>query len=336
VTRRFRLWEWHISHFQKYVARRVRELRPSVVVCYDGSARTIFKAARSVGATCVLDQTIGHVKSCIQELATAGVPLHLPVAFLRDAEEEVKAADVIVAGSTYVRDTLLKLGTPSERVVVIPYGVDVLRFQATTRPIAERVQALYVGQIAARKGVQYLVSAFDRVDDPRLELRLVGTLLGDPAWIEGHGPRLNYRASVPHQEIASVYQDADFFVQLSVHEGSSLTIYEALAAGLPVITTPNSGSVVRDGVEGFIVPAHDIDSVVDRMTRLTTDATLRREMSQSARRRAESFTWASYRQRFASLLNVLEASSGKADVIATVLDNERMSMMTEIAGGTHH
>ena len=324
LTRRFGVWAWHVARFQEYVARRVRALRPSVVVCYDGSARTIFEAARSVGAVCVLDQTIGHVTSCIEELGAIGMDLQLPKTFLRDANEEVKEADVIVAGSTYVRDTLVKIGIPAERIVVIPYGVDLSRFHPNPRSGDNgRVQALYVGQIAARKGVQYLVRAFDRIDDPRLALRLVGTLIGDPKWVEGHGPRFDYQPSLPQHEVARVYREADFFVQLSLHEGSSLTIYEALAAGLPVITTPNSGSVVRDGIEGFIVPPRDVDGVVDRMMRLTTDASLRQEMSQRARHRAESFSWSNYRQRFAGLLSALASSSDDCGSVAAFFESQR-------------
>ena len=309
VSRRFRLWDWHLARFQQHVARRVRELRPRAVVCYDGSARVIFEAARSVGAVCILDQTIGHVTSCIEELGAIGIDLQLPRSFVSEAQEEVKEADLIVAGSDYVRDTLLKVGVPRDRVAVIPYGVDLSRFMPHERGIDnQHIQALYVGQIAARKGVQFLVEAFDRIADPRLHLRLVGTLLGDPAWVQGHGTRFEYQRSVPQHEVARVYNEADFFVQLSLHEGSSLTTYEALAAGLPVITTPNSGSVVRDGVEGFIVPPRDVDAVVERMTRLTTDASLRREMAVRARRRAESFSWSKYRERFADLLKSPGAS----------------------------
>ena len=63
--------------------------------------------------------------------------------------------------------------------------------------------------------------------------------------------------------------------------------YEALAAGLPVVTTPNAGSVVRDGVEGFIVPAGDVEAFTERIHQLVRDRDLRRWMADNARRRAD-------------------------------------------------
>jgi len=89
----------------------------------------------------------------------------------------------------------------------------------------------------------------------------------------------------------ATYQQADLFVFPTVEEGSALVTYEALACGLPVVTTPNAGSVVRDGVEGLIVPIRDVDALAAAMERLRADEQLRREMGKAARARAEMFTW---------------------------------------------
>ena len=64
---------------------------------------------------------------------------------------------------------------------------------------------------------------------------------------------------------ATAYQQADIFVLPSIEEGSALVTYEAMACGLPVVTTPNAGSVVRDGVEGFIVSIRDPDALAERI-----------------------------------------------------------------------
>ena len=82
-----------------------------------------------------------------------------------------------------------------------------------------------------------------------------------------------------------------------MHEGSAFATYEALASGLPIVTTKNAGSVARDGEEGFIVPIRDVDALVDRIERLYRDKALRMTMAQAARRRATEFTWAHYRER---------------------------------------
>jgi glycosyltransferase involved in cell wall biosynthesis len=94
---------------------------------------------------------------------------------------------------------------------------------------------------------------------------------------------------------------ADVFLLPSICEGSALAIHEALAAGLPVVTTPNSGSVVRDGVDGYVVPVRDVDAIVDRLTRLI-DPVLRAEMGRNARARAAEFNKAIYTDRLAKIL----------------------------------
>jgi glycosyltransferase involved in cell wall biosynthesis len=107
----------------------------------------------------------------------------------------------------------------------------------------------------------------------------------------------------------SLYQQADVFAFPTIEEGSALVIYEALACGLPVITTPNAGSVVRDEIEGFLLPMRDVDGMAGRLERLRADAQLRHDMGNAARRRAEGFTWRAYGDNLAQLYQQLVLDS---------------------------
>ncbi|MDQ7028789.1 MAG: glycosyltransferase family 4 protein, partial [Ardenticatenia bacterium] len=98
---------------------------------------------------------------------------------------------------------------------------------------------------------------------------------------------------------------ADVFVFPSLQEGSALVTYEALACGLPVVTTPNAGSVVRDGIEGFLVPIRDVEALAARLEHLRADEGLHLEMGQAARRRAKAFTWEHYGDRLADTVRSL-------------------------------
>ena len=108
--------------------------------------------------------------------------------------------------------------------------------------------------------------------------------------------------AVPRSQIGEHYSWADVFVLPSICEGSATVCYEALAHGLPVITTPNSGSVVRDGLEGFIVPIRDADAIADRLVRLTRSDGLLDAMSRNARARAMEFTVEKYGERLVKAL----------------------------------
>lgn len=101
------------------------------------------------------------------------------------------------------------------------------------------------------------------------------------------------------------FQRADIFVYPSLYEGSAIAIYEALASGLPVITTPNNGSRITDGVEGFIVPIRDVEALKEKILVLYEDRELRETMGTNARKRAEEFTWATYRRKVGYLLHGL-------------------------------
>ena len=80
--------------------------------------------------------------------------------------------------------------------------------------------------------------------------------------------------------------------------------YEALAYGLPVVCTPNTGSVIRDGMEGFIFPIRDAAAIVERLQRFRDDPELLEQMSKSASARAREFTVAKYGHRLTSALPV--------------------------------
>jgi glycosyltransferase involved in cell wall biosynthesis len=114
------------------------------------------------------------------------------------------------------------------------------------------------------------------------------------------GPLVNYLGEVEHlgrvahAEMPSRMATADVFVFPSLFEGSAVVTYEALACGLPSIVTPAAGSVVNDGIEGFVVPAGDVDRLAEVMSRLGEDPGLRGRMAVAARARAEAFDWPRY------------------------------------------
>jgi glycosyltransferase involved in cell wall biosynthesis len=118
---------------------------------------------------------------------------------------------------------------------------------------------------------------------------------------------LNFLGRVPRERIAEEYRQADVFVLPSLAEGSAEVTYEALAAGVPVITTRAAGSVVRDGIEGRIVPERDADALADAIEELVENRALRDRMAVSARERARNYTWERYGERLVTALNELEA-----------------------------
>ena len=312
-----RIVGWRNEVFDRAVAGVVRRERPRAVIGHDGSALFAGRAAREAGALAALNQVTGHVEAALAIFAEearrhpqfAERDAGLPEAIVARHRAELAEADAILAPSDYVRDTLTARGVPDSRIAVIPYGVDVARFAPRERPRDDgRFRLLFVGHLGARKGIQYALEAVKRLGRADVELVAVGRMIAPQAAFAPYASFFRHVPAVPFHEVATLFRDADAFVFPSLHEGSAFVTYEALASGLPVIATPNAGSVVRDGVEGHVVPIRDVDALAERIEALRADPTLRARMAEAARARALEFTWDAYRARVGAWLDSRLAS----------------------------
>jgi len=126
--------------------------------------------------------------------------------------------------------------------------------------------------------------------------------------------------NVPRSEMQREYQQAHVLVLPSISEGSANVCYEALAAGLPVITTPNAGSVVRDGLDGYIVPIRCDQSLAARIASLVEDRDRLAAMSANALARAAQFTWADYARRLAAAVCPAATNASLSDHLLASTD----------------
>ena len=77
-------------------------------------------------------------------------------------------------------------------------------------------------------------------------------------------------------------------------EGSSKSVFEAMASGLPVITTNYSGSIIRNGIDGFVVPAGNSTLIKEKMVELKSNYSLRKQMGEAAKKHVSAYTWEKY------------------------------------------
>jgi glycosyltransferase involved in cell wall biosynthesis len=242
-----------------------------------------------------------------KEYARFGLPLLLDqrenvdnIAFFK---EEALLADVILAASPYVREGLIKLGLDSKRVVVVPYGLDAGFFNGRPAPRPGRV--LYVGNIGYLKGVPYLSEATRRLKSGGFkgEVRAVGSHDGKLIYRpEFAGPK--YLGPIARSDVKHEFLSADIFVFPTLSDGFGLVLLEAMAAGLPVICTPNCGDIVRHGENGFVVPIRDAPALAEAVSLLVNDRRLRDAMGARARETAARYSLRHYGAR---LLAAFEA-----------------------------
>ncbi len=208
---------------------------------------------------------------------------------------DIALADRILVPSEHIAGELRRHGTPRERVTVIPYAADTRRFVPDpARRHGPSCTFLFAGGITQRKGIKYVLEAWRRVRRPGWRLQLLGALPAEPGPLVPYLGEVEWLGRVAHAEVPARMAAADVFVFPSLFEGSAVVTYEALACGLPCIVTAEAGSVVRDGREGRIVRARDVEALAAAIEELGGDAGLREHFATAARARAESFDWPRY------------------------------------------
>lgn len=217
-------------------------------------------------------------------------------------------SDLILVPSRFVYESVTRLGAEPERIKIVPYGIDSDWLEEI--PCPKRGRVLFVGSVGLRKGNHYLAQATRLLHKRGVdcEVRVVGPCeQGNPKIIESpefYGPK--YIGQIPRSEVRKEFLEADIFVLPTLSDSFALVHLEAMACGVPVITTTNCGSVVRDGIEGFIIPIRDPVILADRMEQLLSNESLRRQMSIKAKERAKQFTWDKYEERLITTLNSLK------------------------------
>lgn len=217
------------------------------------------------------------------------------------AINELEESDYIFVPSEFVYNSFLENGFNEEKIILIPFGVNVDVFHPPedySRSDGEFL-ALFVGQISLRKGIQYLLPAWSEADIEG-KLILAGKVTDTAADVVNQyrtDPTIEFRGWVNDME--KLYREASVFVFPSIEEGSALVSYEAMASGLPSIVTPNVGSLVEDGKHGIVVSPYDVAGIARAIERFAASPKDRARMGYNARKKIQRYTWKRYSDKVA-------------------------------------
>lgn len=227
---------------------------------------------------------------------------HVVEAGIERDRQKWALSDQVLVPSAYCRESSIALGCDPVKISLVPYGIPEHWFDLKPEPQPGRL--LFVGQVGLRKGNHVLAEACRLLKGRGVpfECRVVGPPQVDTTLPLFEGP--TYLGQVPRVQVQEEFRRADLFVLPTLADSFGLVHLEAMACGVPVITTPNCGSVVRDGIDGFIVPIRDAELLADRMQQLLEDRPLRAQMGASAREQARDFTWQRYGERLLAALQV--------------------------------
>ena len=245
-------------------------------------------------------------------LAGAGVLCHVHSGRLNSGQEEAfqptRAYRVLLRLLRSATHRVLTVAAPGERalralvpelsVATVHNAVDASAYAAADPSVHPPV-AVYVGTLSRRKGMHDLVAALELLRERGVTLPLdvvgggheVGEAQADELRqrIAASGLPIRLLGSQPPDEVARLLQRAQLFVLPSHWEGQPIAILEAMASGLPVVVTDvgANSDVVRDGVDGRVVPSHDPVALAGALEELVGDADGRVRMGASARARAQ-------------------------------------------------
>jgi glycosyltransferase involved in cell wall biosynthesis len=253
---------------------------------------------RKRGTPHVLDNPNGHIRDfreAVQSEADRWLPTPYPGhptdGMVQRVEEEYARADRIRVGSSWAAAGMVARGVERSRISVIPHSVDLVRFSPATPSarVENTLRVVFVGSLSLGKGFPYLLNAVRMVGPHRVSVHVVGAT-GDP-WCRRlfESLRKGLNVTVAPGDPLNAYRDADLLVLPTLHDGFGYVVAEAMACGLPVITTYRCGAAewVRHRESGWVVPAGSADSLAAALDQALDPATDLRAMGREARRTIE-------------------------------------------------
>ena len=231
----------------------------------------------------------------------------LPLDAHAEAEQAAPAqAQGILCASQFSRRTLLEAGATAP-IHVVPYGVNATTYRCRDAAPTGKFTVAFIGAFTARKGVLYLLRAL-RPLAAHVRLVIYTRAKIDPAFAaEFAGIEVEVRAGLSDQALAADLARCHLMALPSIAEGFGLTIMEAMACGVPVICTHNTGGAdfITHDRDGFVIPIRDVTALTDLLVAGLADRDRLFEIGQEARKIAEGLTWAKYRAGFAAAYKAL-------------------------------
>ncbi len=277
------------------------------VYAYEDAAKRTFTVARKQGARAIYELPLGYYKAVAEEINRSraersphSLKYEEPQWKQSRKDAELELADLVVVPCAWAREGLRYSKLCDKKpCVIIPYGTPADQTQARSERPAGPFTVLFAGQIGLRKGVPHLVEAWERLKLKDARLRLAGALNLDRDYLNTHSKSFEHLGALPRAELLDVMRQTDLFVFPSLAEGFGLVIGEAMACGVPVLTTTNTGGpeLITDGREGWCVAAHSIDALAERLEWAYQHRDRLFEMGKRARLKAEQWTWKDYRQK---------------------------------------
>jgi glycosyltransferase involved in cell wall biosynthesis len=321
----YRKWNKFISdRFSIKVAKLAIHLNADMVIMYDTSAGKGFRYLMKKAPNIIRVMDVSHANRLYEKLLFEQDMKIMPEFAnslrkekdflwndnLNWVNEEIKSSQYFLAPSKYVERSLIFSNVSSDQVRINPYGVDPIKFHT---PIDndnndDSIYFIYIGNVTEAKGIGHLLKAFKIVNEKYsgTYIHIVGGKLSEELKKE-YGYCTISHGYVSHDEVSKLLRKADVMVFPSLSEGMTLSGLEALASGVPLICTKNSGvnDLITDGYNGFVVPICDSNAIAARIIWFIENKSKIDDMKSNARSTGVNYSWDDYYKRTGEIINDL-------------------------------
>ncbi len=222
--------------------------------------------------------------------------------------QEYEESDFILVPSEYVKSTFKK--NYHHKIFVNNFGINTKNFFPIENIIKDNkyFDIIYIGGISIRKGVHYLIDAFNNLNYSKKRLHLIGSHIeNDKKFLKKRISQDNIivYGHVPQLKLNEIINKCDVFVTATLSEGYANVINQAVASGCPVIVTENSGAkeYVQSNKCGFVVPIRDSKSISDKLTTILDDKVLLKNLTENSKNAGKNNTWVNYVNRLEEFIN---------------------------------
>ena len=224
-----------------------------------------------------------------------------------------------MANSSMLRDLAIK-SNEKQKVAVIYNGINIEHFRPSEQPKTDNnFTILCASRLSRRKGFNYVISAFSKIQEKYPDTRLViaGGEGNAEQELKDQAEKLKLENKItftgfitPNTEFLKYYNGSHVFVLPSLNEGMSNNMLEAMASGMPIIMTPTGGAeeLVKDGINGYIVKFKDSADIAEKISKLINNPELCKKMGEESRKIAQILSWKSVAEKYQQLYKELSES----------------------------
>jgi glycosyltransferase involved in cell wall biosynthesis len=306
------------EYFDFQASKKINYKDIDILVGWSGFSKKCFIKAKKFKCIKILERGSSHIKFqkkiLVEEYNSLGIKPDVPSKKMINKElEEYNLADFICVPSEYVKQSFIKYGIKENKIIKIPYGVDLKKFSLIKdkKKNKDKFTIISTGSISVRKGSHYLLKAFNNLNLPNSELIFIGDISGDFKQITNkykNVSNIKFIKKQNQEKLKYFYNAADLFVLCSIEEGLAMVQAQAMACGLPVICTTNTGGseIVDDDVNGYVIPIRNIKILMDKIKMLYNDEDKLQEMSKNAHSKAtDQLSWKKYGDRMLNIYKKL-------------------------------